>query len=195
MDANHFRQRAAHAREMATSGEDPRLSQMLLEVARELDVEADSIEAEVATERRQFSRQPGQELAGKLIGLADTGGTPQTVQVINISRGGAKLRTEHFCKQGSDVILNLPAERLSLYGRIIRTAGFEAGMAFEPASTRDPALNCYLQRRSDTDAAYAAGAGESAAMIRPASNSSDRKSASPLNLDDMGRSSRTSSAS
>lgn len=195
MDANHFRQRAAHAREIATSGEDPRLSQMLLEVARELDVEADSIEAEVATERRQFSRQPGQQLTGTVTGLADTGSVPQAVQVIDISRGGAKLRTELFCKQGSDVILNLPTEGLSLAGRIIRTAGFEAGMAFEPASTRDPALNRYLRRRSDADAAHAAGAGESATAIRPASNGSDKKSASPLNLEDIGSSSRASSAS
>ncbi len=185
MDANHFRQRAAHARQMAMSGEDPRLSQMLLEVARELDVEADSIEAEVATERRKFSRQPGQELAGTLIGSAEAGGSRQAVQVINISRGGAKLRTKLFCKQGSDVVLDLPTEGLRLAGRIIRTAGFEAGMAFEPASTRDPALNCYLRRRSDTDAAYAAGAGGSAAAGCPATNSADSKSAAPMMLEDV----------
>jgi hypothetical protein len=46
LDATHFRQRAAHAREMAQSGDDIRLSRMLLEVALDLDAEAEAIEAE-----------------------------------------------------------------------------------------------------------------------------------------------------
>ena len=45
MDADHFRNRAAKAREMARIGEDARLSQMLLEVAADMDAEADAIEA------------------------------------------------------------------------------------------------------------------------------------------------------
>ncbi len=48
MDAIHFRLQAAHAREMAMSGEDLRLTEMLLEVARELDAEADALEAVAA---------------------------------------------------------------------------------------------------------------------------------------------------
>lgn len=46
MDANHFRDRAAKAREMARSGDDVRLAEMLLEVALDLDAEAEVIEAE-----------------------------------------------------------------------------------------------------------------------------------------------------
>ncbi len=46
MDALHFRRKAAEARELAKSGDDVRLAEMLLELARELDAEADAIEAE-----------------------------------------------------------------------------------------------------------------------------------------------------
>ncbi len=46
MDANHFRDRAAKAREMARSGDDLRLAEMLLEVAFDLESEAEAIEAE-----------------------------------------------------------------------------------------------------------------------------------------------------
>jgi hypothetical protein len=46
LDATHFRRRAANAREMAQSGDDLRVSQMLLEVALDLDAEAEAMEAE-----------------------------------------------------------------------------------------------------------------------------------------------------
>lgn len=45
LDAPHFRRKAADAREMAQSGDDVRLIQMLLEVAVEMDAEAALIEA------------------------------------------------------------------------------------------------------------------------------------------------------
>ena len=48
MDAEHFRQRAARARELAQSGDDVRLSRMLLDVAIDLDAEAAIMEAEMA---------------------------------------------------------------------------------------------------------------------------------------------------
>ena len=46
MDARHFRHRAEQARELACSGEDPGLAQMLLEVALDMQAEAEAIEAE-----------------------------------------------------------------------------------------------------------------------------------------------------
>jgi hypothetical protein len=46
LDANHFRNRAAKAREMARAGDDVRLAEMLLEVALDLEAEADAIDAE-----------------------------------------------------------------------------------------------------------------------------------------------------
>lgn len=45
MDARHFRYRAERARELACSGEDPRLAQMLLQVAFDMEAEAEVIEA------------------------------------------------------------------------------------------------------------------------------------------------------
>ena len=45
MDAAHFRRRAQKARELARTGEDARLTQMLLDVAAEMDAEADAMEA------------------------------------------------------------------------------------------------------------------------------------------------------
>jgi hypothetical protein len=50
LDATHFRQRAARARELAQTGDDVRLSRMLLDVALDLDAEAAAIEAETMTE-------------------------------------------------------------------------------------------------------------------------------------------------
>jgi hypothetical protein len=47
LDATHFRQRAARARELAQTGDDIRLSRMLLDVALDLDAEAEAIEAEM----------------------------------------------------------------------------------------------------------------------------------------------------
>lgn len=51
MDAEYFRDRASVARELARNGEDARLIQMLLEVAADMDAEADAIEAENAAPR------------------------------------------------------------------------------------------------------------------------------------------------
>ncbi len=46
MKARHFRLKAAEAREMSKSGEDPILARMLLDVAHDLEAEADLIDAE-----------------------------------------------------------------------------------------------------------------------------------------------------
>ncbi len=49
LDATHFREQAARAREMAQKGDDIRLARMLLDVASDFDAEADAIEAQTAT--------------------------------------------------------------------------------------------------------------------------------------------------
>jgi hypothetical protein len=46
LDALHFRKSAARARIMAQNGDDVRISRMLLQLADEMDAEADLIEAE-----------------------------------------------------------------------------------------------------------------------------------------------------
>jgi len=147
VDANHFRQRAARAREMAKSGDDPRLAEMLLEVARDLDAEADAIDAESDGERLPANVASCRKLVGSLLWPTEAGCHARPVQVTDISPEGARLRTEVICQAGFDVILDLPAEGLRLSGRIISADGLEAGMVFEPSLTPDPALVRYLQLR------------------------------------------------
>ncbi len=147
MDANHFRQRAARAREMAKSGDDPRLAEMLLEVARDLDAEADAIDAEGIGDGLHVTSSSRPALFGSLMWLTEADCHTRPVQVSDISRDGAKLRTEIICQAGFDAVLDLPAEGLRLSGRIVGTDGLEANMVFEPAAARDPALVRYLQLR------------------------------------------------
>jgi hypothetical protein len=49
VNGNHFRTRAATARAMAETGSDPRLSLLLLELARDLEAEADAMETNVTS--------------------------------------------------------------------------------------------------------------------------------------------------
>jgi hypothetical protein len=65
LDAIHFRQRAIHAREMAQSGDDIRLSRMLLEVALDLDAEAEAIEAEDLSTRCGTKAALCRDISGK----------------------------------------------------------------------------------------------------------------------------------
>jgi hypothetical protein len=63
LDAAHFRRRAAKAREMAQTGDDLRLSRMLLDVALDLDAEAEAIDAEIMAapirpRRTRLARRP-----------------------------------------------------------------------------------------------------------------------------------------
>ncbi len=64
MEASHFRLRAAHAREMAQFGEDLQLSRMLLEVAMDLDAEAEAIETEQTTQLRRITVTGAGRVAG-----------------------------------------------------------------------------------------------------------------------------------
>lgn len=54
MNAAHFRHRAQRAREMAEVGDDPRLVELLLEVAADMEAEANAIERADA----QAAKQP-----------------------------------------------------------------------------------------------------------------------------------------
>lgn len=143
MDATHFREKAARAREMAQTGDDVRLSQMLLEVAIDLDAEAEAIDAGADEERRRFPR-------GAILDRAvlRTGGPmPDTrpVQIINLSLGGAKFRIDRPQTPGSKVTLELPSHQLRLDGTILRMRGTEAAMAFNSASRCDAGLTRLLQ--------------------------------------------------
>jgi hypothetical protein len=109
LDAAHFRQRAAHAREMAQSGDDVRLSRMLLEVALDLDAEAEAMESNDVAERRGFPRVIRPEILEAFIHVTDPDTDPRPVQIIDLSAGGAKFRTDTAPTPGSRVTLELPS--------------------------------------------------------------------------------------
>jgi PilZ domain len=140
LDATHFRQSAARAREMAQSGDDMQLSRMLLEVAIDLDAEAEAMESSSATDRRGFQRVAGSGIYGALLHLVGSGTDPKPVQLIDLSMSGARFRIDRTQTPGAKVILELPDQTLRLGGTIVRAAGTEAVMVFEAASSADPAL-------------------------------------------------------
>jgi hypothetical protein len=74
LDAAHFRERAARARELAQSGDDIRLSRMLLDVALDLDAEAAAIEAETANERQGLGHTRPPRRPRTLLGVTGAGG-------------------------------------------------------------------------------------------------------------------------
>jgi hypothetical protein len=151
LDAAHFRQRAAHAREMAQSGDDVRLSRMLLEVALDLDAEAEAMEINGLTERRRAPRIHGGEVYEALLHMIDSRTDPTPVQIHNLSIGGAKFRADNVPAVGSRVILELPARTLRLDGMIVRARGVDAAMVFDPTSSADPALGRLLTSEAVAD--------------------------------------------
>jgi hypothetical protein len=157
LDAAHFRQRAMRAREMAQSGDDVRLSRMLLEVALDLDAEAEAMEAGGTAERRGFPRVYRPEIYEALLHMDDPLVDTRPVQIVNLSAGGAKLRTDRMPTVGSNVTLELPGHGLRLDGTILRTRGLDAAMAFDPASSADPALGQLLRSETMVDRVRVAG--------------------------------------
>lgn len=145
MDAAHFRKRAARAREMAESGDDLRISQMLLEVARDLDAEAEAIEAARPDERRRLPRLRAGGVYGAILHLGSDDPTGEPVRIIDLSAGGARLRTDRMQSTGASVVLAIPSLGLRLNGSIVRVRGFEAAVKFDSASSADPALGRLLQ--------------------------------------------------
>jgi hypothetical protein len=147
VDAAHFRRQAAQAREMAQTGDDIKLSRMLLEVALDLDVEAQAIEAENAPYGQkqdtatpcagilhQTDDHPGRENAG-----------PTAVEVMNLCISGAKFRIDRILTPGSQMTLELLTPALRLNGTIMSVSGRETAMVFEPASSADPGLTGLLR--------------------------------------------------
>jgi hypothetical protein len=129
---------------------------MLLEVALDLDAEAEAMENGGVTDRRGSPRvrRPVVDAAMlHVIGpVAEPPVTePRPVQIIDLSAGGAKFRADRTPTPGSRVVLELPACALRLDGTIVRTRGSDVAMAFDPASRADPALNRLLRCATLTD--------------------------------------------
>ena len=145
MNAEHFRERAARAREMAQFGDDLRIAQMLLEVARDMDAEADSIESGQPNEQRRSPRfSPSEAYRAQLRQVSDDA-TARPVQVINLSLGGANLRCTRSHTPGTRVVLEIPCCGVQLAGRIARVRGIEAAMVFKSDATSDLNLRRLLR--------------------------------------------------
>ena len=127
-----------------------RLSRMLLEVALDLDAEAEAIEAGHAADRRGFARMHPSEIEEALLHAADPVAATMPVQIINLSFGGARFHVDRALTAGSRAILELPGHALRLDGAILRTHGTEAAMIFDPASRADPHLSRILRSESLT---------------------------------------------
>jgi hypothetical protein len=161
LDAAHFRKRAARAREMAQSGDDVRLSRMLLEVALDLDAEADAMETREVRERRRFPRLSRPAIYEALLHMIGPYTDPRPadprsadsrpVQIIDLSAGGARFRTDRAPTPGSRVVLELLGRALRLDGTTLCTRGTDAAMAFDPASSADPGLSRLLQSEALMD--------------------------------------------
>jgi hypothetical protein len=121
---------------MAQAGDDIRLVQMLLDVAADLDAEAEAIEAEQHGERRL---RPDGTIRARWA-AADTDMEPRPVQIVDISLNGARLRADTCHHTGSRVVLELPGEGLHLCGTIIRACDQEAAIAFDDRSRSAPEL-------------------------------------------------------
>jgi hypothetical protein len=159
VDAAHFRREAARARELAQTGDDIRLSRMLLEVALELDVEAQAIEAENAPNGQDHD--PATPCAGILYQTDDRPDSknagPIPVEVMNLSISGAKFRIDRALTPGTQMTLELLSPALRLHGTIMSLSGRETAMVFDFASSADPGLTrllrtepaCVQQRHAD----------------------------------------------
>ena len=118
---------------------------MLLEVALDLDAEADAMETGSATERRRFPRLRWPGIYEALLHLIGPYTDPRPVQIVDLSAGGAKFRTDSAPTPGSRVVLEVLGRALRLDGTILRARGTDAAMAFDPASSADPGLSRLLQ--------------------------------------------------
>ena len=94
MDASYFRKRAAIARELAQTGDDVRLAQMLMELAVDLEAEAEAIQAEQANIVSPCAQQdatampvPADRPPAQVIALALTSIKP--LPELRFGRGGA----------------------------------------------------------------------------------------------------------
>ena len=90
VDSQHFRKRAAEARALAKLGQDAKLASLLLEVAQDLDAEADVIDAGISRERRDSTRFPAARLTVSSRPFArDEAAT--NVELLDLSVSGARV--------------------------------------------------------------------------------------------------------
>jgi hypothetical protein len=124
---------------------------MLLEVAVDLDAEAEAMEAGTTADRRGSPRVRHPGIHEAVLHMTGPDTDPMPVHIINLSEGGAKFRIGSTPQVGSQVVLELPYRALRLDGTILRTRGSDAAMAFDPASSANPVLGQLLRSGLMTD--------------------------------------------
>ena len=128
MNASYFRQRAAIARELAQAGDDRRLAQMLLELAIDLDAEAEAIEAEQASAE---DRQPA--------GATATGGDRAATRIIDLPPSGVKAPVEARPGCFSAVVLPFPGRSIPQEMTLLPAGAHPAAAAMNTLSLAVPA--------------------------------------------------------
>jgi hypothetical protein len=124
---------------------------MLLEVALDLDAEAEAMEAVAIADRRGFQQIGGSEVHDALLHEFGSDAEPWRVRIVNLSAGGARFRADCHQSPGSRVTLELPDHALRLDGTILHILGGEAAMVFEPGASADPALGLLLRAQSQSN--------------------------------------------
>jgi hypothetical protein len=121
---------------------------MLLEVALDLDAEAEAIEADRMADRPEL--RPS-DLNGALLHMVGPNADTRPAQVLNLSVGGARFRVDRHQTPGSKVILELPARALRLDGTILRAQGMDAAMIFDSSCRTAPDLSRLLGHKTRTE--------------------------------------------
>jgi hypothetical protein len=157
VNAAHFRRRAAEAREMAGFGQDAGLVDLLLEVARDLDAEADAMDAGVERNRRATSRIPGDGIPA-IVHSAALFDSVQSLLLSDLSVGGALLAGRAAFRTGSNVILDIPSCGLRVSAQVTRVEPNGIALAFRSDADTlrdvDRAIGCLEElRRADAAAA------------------------------------------
>jgi hypothetical protein len=130
MDAAHFRKRASEARAMAGLGEDVTLMKLLLEVANDLDAEADVIEAGMDRDRRASVRIQADGVPAILRSPA-IGTCFRSVLLYDLSLSGARLSGDATFFVGMRVILEVPSCGLHIAAHVVRVAPHTTALVFD----------------------------------------------------------------
>jgi hypothetical protein len=140
LDASHFRQRAATARELAQAGDDRRLAKMLLELAIDLDAEAAAIEAEQASAEALRSHPAGTRV---------NGGDRTVARIIDLTSSSAKSPTEARPGRFSAVVLPFPGCSIPQETTPVPSGADHAAAARETLSLAVPAQPLSADKPAD----------------------------------------------
>jgi len=128
--------------------------------------------------------------------VSDLRGPPLRCEVVDLSQAGARVECPVRIAIGTPVELEPYADGPMLPGRVVRadeTQDMTFHIAIKFATGTEAAAEevmCYLALEAERGVN-----GADSTTARPALNNSDRNASSPLNLEEIGRSSSASSAS